>query len=332
MNRANVLRNLSPLVEGRLHDVRDASTSRIVVTPDMVQIRPKRGGPALEVADRKTVADFLKFPIGLADKLSPDTYSRTLTDLVQHTGRYAMVVKDDKVTSLVPFDGGHRPVDPEHLLDVIERTIPVEDYMRVMVTDQVASLEIAGERTEVVVDPQHSHIARGDLVKAGVMVTFSPMGVAYPTVQSYAVRLVCTNGATANTVLASFTGGGGEGDSIWQFFRRSIHKAYGSFDKVVTGWRELAAEDIDPERRATILENLIKAAALSDAVADAVRAQAIAHPPTNAWEMQNLLTYATTHLMERARPRQIAKALRVVADFGDEQKHAELCPLCHHRN
>ena len=245
MKRETVLRTIAPLVEGKLKEVKDSSTTRVIVTPDMVQLRPARGSPALEVADRKSLMSFAGLPLGLAGKLSPDTFSKALTELLQGQGQYSMVVKDDKVTSLVPY-GNRRAVDPEHLLDLIEKTIPVEDYMRVMVDKQTASLEVAGEQTMPVITPDGSHTRRGDLVKAGVMVRFSPMGVSLPYVQSYGVVLMCTNGAVANTVLAEFTGGhgGGEGDSVWQFFRQSIRRAYNSFDKVVAGWKKLVDEKV----------------------------------------------------------------------------------------
>lgn len=334
MKRETVLRTIAPLVEGKLREVKDSSTTRVIVTPDMVQLRPGRGSPALEVADRKSLMAFAGLPLGLAGKLSPETFSKALTELLQGHGQYSMVVKDDKVTSLVPY-GNRRAVDPEHLLDLIEKTIPVEDYMRVMLDKQTVSLEVAGEQTMPVITPDGSHTRRGDLVKAGVLVKFSPMGVSLPYVQSYGVVLTCTNGAVANTVLAEFTGGhggGGEGDSVWQFFRQSIRRAYNSFDKVVAGWKKLVDEKVEPEDRARMLEALIKSASITGPIAEAIRAKAIETPPETAWDMHNLITFATTHLMQRSDTQHITKALKVVADFGDETTHRLTCPLCHRQN
>ncbi|MDD5510660.1 MAG: hypothetical protein PHI12_07620 [Dehalococcoidales bacterium] len=331
MKRETVLKTIEPLVEGKIRDVKDSSGTRILVTPDMVQLRPGRGSPAIDVADKRSLMEFAGLPLGLAGKLSPETFSKALSELLQGHGSYSMVVKDDKITSLVPF-GTRRTVEPDHLLDLLEKTIPVEEYMRVMIDKQTVSLEVAGTETAPVIAPDGTHIPRGDLVKAGVLLRFSPMGITRPFVQSYAVRLVCTNGLTSNTVLSEFTGGGGEGDSVWQFFRQSIRRAYNSFDKVVSGWKKLVDEKVPPEERARMLEALIKDSGITGSVAEAIRARAIEQPPENAWDMQNLITYATSHLIERGNTRQIMKALKVVADFGDEATHRLTCPLCHRQN
>ena len=226
----------------------------------------------------------------------------------------------DKVTELVPY-GKKSAVSPERLLNLIEKIVPVQNYNRVdLLPNRVASLEIVGEKTQPV--------ARGELVRAGVKVNFSPMGIIDPLVQSYALVLACTNGATSNNILAEFNhggGGGDEGDDMWQFFRQSIRSAYKSFEQVVEGYKKLRAEDISPQDRAQMLETLLRQAHIGGKVGEAVRAMAIERPPRNAWEMQNLITYASSHLLEAA-PAQ--RAQQVAADFADEEKHHLSCPLC----
>jgi len=168
-------------------------------------------------------------------------------------------------------------------------------------------------------------------VQAGVKIDFAPMGTVDPRVQSYAMVLACTNGVTSNTILADFTGGGGgEGDDIWQFFRQSIRGAYGAFGQVVEGWRVLRKERIPAGDRASMLEALIRASKMPREAAEAVRAMAIQRPPANAWEMQNLITFASSHLLEE--PQHIERAQKVAADFADEERHARTCPLCHRSN
>jgi hypothetical protein len=134
-------------------------------------------------------------------------------------------------------------------------------------------------------------------------------------------------------VLSNFSGGnggGGEGDSVWQFFRSSIRKAYGSFDTVVNQWKKLQAENIPAADRARILAALLERAKIKGEVADAVMAMAVERPPRNAWDMHNLITFASTHLLTA--PAQVDRAQDIAAEFADESTHAKSCPLCHRRN
>ncbi|MHB8084384.1 MAG: hypothetical protein ACYDHZ_00965 [Dehalococcoidia bacterium] len=323
MNRDTVLREIQPHLGGEVKDFRDTSTIKINVTPDMITMRPSRGARLLEVDKEgaKSMVGFVGLPLHVAKTLSTHTFEEVLNEMLSHAGSFSSVMKEGKITDIVPFNSRH-PVNPEKLLDIVEKVVPSTEYNRYLFTPEtkLVSLEIIGEKTEPV--------TKGGLVRAGVKVDFSPMGIAKPHVQSYAVVLACTNGATANNIMADFGGGGGgEGDDIWQFFRSSIRKAYNSFDKVVVGWKRLANERIDPRERATILQALIKKGHFPDNIAEAIQAMAIENPPQNAWDMHNLITYASSHLLEG--PKIIHRAQDVAADFSDEVNHSKVCPLCH---
>ncbi|MFH1485748.1 MAG: hypothetical protein ABIH46_06735, partial [Chloroflexota bacterium] len=186
----------------------------------------------------------------------------------------------------------------------------------------VATLEIVGTERQAV--------RRGDMVRAGAMVTFSPINTVMPAVQSYVVRLVCTNGMTSRTVLANYAGGGGEGDDVWQWFRQSVHAAYQSLAEVVNRYREMSQERIPPEHRATMLEELIRQASITGKEAEAIRAQAIQAPPHNSYDMMNLITWATSHVVRSPARRQ--RALDASAAFASQSEHARRCPLCHSQN
>jgi len=313
------MEQIQPLVEGQVRDVKDARTVKIKVEPDMITMRPQKGSRLLEVpaeAARK-VASFAGLPLTVARSLSPHTFGLALNELLTQKEHFTLITLEDQVTDIVPYKSRHN-VDPGHLLDIVEKVLPVQDYLRVRTQDRTATIEIVGQKTEPVV--------RGDLVRAGVLVAFSPMGVTLPMVQSYAMVLACTNGATSNRVLSKFTGGSG-GDGIWDFFRSSIRRAYGAFNSVVEEWKHLQQENIAPEDRAAMLEALIKKAQLPQEVAEAVRAMAIERPPENSWQLHNLITYASSHLLSA--PKKIERAQSVAADFADEVTHARTCPLCH---
>lgn len=324
MKRNDVMEKINTVTDGNIRQINDSTGARVVLSGEVVSLRPRRGAQLLEM-DRdaaKSMVSLVGLPIGIARKLSDKTFSELLSELLQHTGSYSVVVKDNTVKELLPFS--NKPmVAPERLLNAVEKIIPGVEYNRVdVLPERVISLEIIGEKQDTVV--------KGDLVRAGVKTVFSPFGTTSPYVQSYAVRLVCTNGMTANNVLAEFTaggGGGGEGDDIWQFYRQSIRSAYRSFDKVMAGYRKLANDNVAPADRASMLEHLLRQAAIKGENAEAVRALAMENPPNNAWEMSNLITYAASHLLE-AGPRQRAQSVN--ADFIGEDGHAKTCPLCHH--
>jgi hypothetical protein len=326
MKRVEVLERVGPLIEGEVRNFRNTDGAKIGVGTDVITIRPHRGARLIDMAPAgvKSMVSFVGLPLKLAQGLSHNTFSQVLSELLEHTGKYSLILKDDRVVNVIPY-GAQTAVNPVRLLDIIEKTIPVQDYHRLTIQDKkpVVSLEIVGEKTQPVV--------RGDLVRAGVKVDFSPMGVINPMVQSYAVVLNCTNGATSNIVLAEFgggrPGGGGEGDSIWQFFRSSIKRAYNSFDQVVGQWKKLQSENIPPADRARMLAALLKKAQIGGEIADAVMAMAVENPPRNAWDMHNLITYASSHLLTA--PRQVDRTQRTAADFADEAAHARSCPLCH---
>lgn len=326
MKRVEVLERVGPLVEGEVRNIRESDGARVAAGADMVSLRPRRGARVVEMAPEgvKNMVSFAGLPLRLAQQLTHQTFSQLLSELMANTGKYSLIVKDDRVVNVIPY-GAQTMVNPVRLLDTIEKTIPVQDYHRLTILEKqpVVSLEIVGEKTQPVV--------RGDLVRAGVKVDFSPMGIVTPVVQSYAVVLNCTNGATSNVVLSEFHGGrgggGGEGDDIWQWFRSSVKRAYNSFDQVVGQWKKLQGENIPPVDRARMLAALLKKAQITGEIADAVMAMAVENPPRNAWDMHNLITYASSHLLTV--PRQVDRTQRTAADFADEATHTRSCPLCH---
>lgn len=327
MKRDDVMKIFNPLVEGDVKHYPSGVGARVQVAAGMVTLRPRRGAQLLEMekGGTQSLTKFVGLPLNIARAISPSTFGNCLSELLNGHGPYSVVMKDGRVTSVIPHGSKHT-VHPERLMDIAEKAMPLRDYHRAMVIDNtIASLEVLGERT--------SPVRRGDMVRAGVKINFSPMGTVSPLVQSFGVILSCTNGATSNVVLSEYHGNGGgseggsSGDSnVWDFFRKSIRSAYNSFDQVVGEWRHLSNENIPPEQRAAMLEALIRRAQLLPEVADSVRAMAINRPPQNAWEMHNLITYASSHLLRE--PKRIVRAQQVAADFADETQHGTTCPMC----
>ena len=322
MDRTAVLQDLEPISHVTTRQIEHNPRTRVIVEPGQVAIRPGAGGHLVPLGEEgvKAMTKFVGLPPKFGERLSPDTFGRVTTELLARKERYNLLMVDGEVQQFADFRGMRNlPVD--RVLSTIERVIPDCDYHRVStLANWSATLEIVGTKQE----PVH----RGDLVRAGAMVTFSPINTVSPVVQSYVMRLVCTNGATSRTVLAEYRGGG-EGDDIWQWFRQSVHAAYTSIGAIVERYRQMMQERVPADQRAGVLEELLRQAGITGKDAEAVRAQAIQNPPRNSYDMMNLITWASSHLITT--PERVHRALNASATFASVSDHASVCPLCHTR-
>ena len=320
MDRTVVLEKLEPVSRISARQVEHNPRTRVMVEPGQVIIRPGNGGHLIPLSENgvKAMTNFVGLPRKLGQELSPELFGRVVTELLGRKERYNLLLDDGQVEGLAEYRGV-RNLPVERVLSTIERAIPRCDYHRVTVLpDCAATLEIIGTKQEAV--------RRGDMVRAGAMVSFSPINTVLPMVQSYVLRLVCTNGAISKTVLTQFTGGGGEGDDIWQWFRQSVQAAYQSIGNIVNRYREMVQERIPADQRAAMLEELLRQAGITGKEAEAVRAQAIQNPPRNSYDMVNLITWASSHIISS--PPQRHRALNAGATFTSESQHATICPLC----
>lgn len=321
MNRTEVLEQMAPIMDLQLRDVEHNPRTRVMVDTEMVTFRPGAGARLMEVTPDgvRGMAREAGFPKDLGAKVSPDTFGRVMTELLAHKRRYSALMKDGRIVDFAkPRE--HRNVNPERVLQTVERVIPNVDFHRVIFPNQQSvSLEVVGEQQRAVV--------RGDLVRAGAVISFSPIGIINPMVQSYVMRLVCTNGLTSNDVIREFHFGGGEGDDVWQWFRQSVRTAYNALEHIVTRYRQMRSERIRPEDRAVVLEAILKEAGITREVADAVRNLALSEPPQNTYDIINLISWASSHLLES--PHQVIRARQAAADFADRAEHHRICPVCH---
>lgn len=326
MNRTEVLERLEPIMNTQLKEIEHSPRTRVMVAPEMVTFRPGGGGRILEMTKGgvQSLVKFVGLPETVAKNLRPETFGTVSTELLAHRRRYSLITKDGAITSVVKR-GEYRNINPERALRVIESAIPEIDFHRVLVLEnQVASLEVIGEKRQPV--------GKGDLIQAGANIVFSPIGTVDPQVMGYALCLACTNGATHTDVFREFKlggGGGGEGDDMWQWFRRSVREAYGALNHIVNRYRQMVDEQIPPDQRAMILTAMLHEAKISGRDAEAVRAMAIENPPENRYQMMNLITYASSHLLER--PEQVRRAQNTVAEYAHDHADHHECPYCHSR-
>ena len=310
----------------QLREIDHNPRTRVMVAPEHVSLRPGGGKRILEVTPGgvMSLVKLSGLPETVAKNIRPETFGLVATELLASKRRYSVVLKDGAVTNFVRR-GEYRDTNPERALQAIEAGVRGAEFHRVMILDNlIAQIEVVGE--------ERQPVARGDLVQAGAMVQFSPIGTIEPLVQAYALRLACTNGVTHNEVIREFHhhGGGGEGDDIWQWFRRSVREAYQTINPIIQRYRSMMDELISPEQPAQVLTAMLHEARISGGAAEAVRAMAIENPPENRYQMMNLLSYASSHLLER--PDQVRRAQNTVAEYAHEHTDHRECPLCHRHN
>jgi hypothetical protein len=297
--------------------------TKVLVQPEQTFIRPGSGGALIPLskAGSTNLAKFTGVPNKLVEGLGAGLWSQVANHLLMQKGRYTVLFDgNEEVVDFAEFRGGVGYLAVERVLAAVEKGIPRGvEWNRVEILDgHTAVLEVLGARQE--------NVRRGDLVRAGAMVKFSPTGMILPTVQSYVLRLVCTNGQTSRLVLSNFTGGGGEGDNVWQWFRQSVRAAYDSVGDLMNRYREMINDRIPANHRAEVLEALLRNAGIKGKEAEAVRAQALANPPRNSYDMMNLITWASSHIVQTPARRQ--RIMSASSEFIDEADHTQVCPLC----
>jgi len=285
-------------------------------------IKPTETGKFLPVTveGAKSMAHLARYPDDLGKKLTPATFSKVVTELLARLGNYTLLMRDNEVVALAKA-GDHHALDAERVLRTIDQ-VGQADYHRVHIDGQTARLEIVGT--------QEQAVARGDMVRAGSMVQFSPIGSIAPSVQSFVMQLVCTNGAVTMDVVREYNYGGGDNGGnnggVWNWFKESIRDSRGALTGTVAQWRRMREERVPPGDRAGMLQAMLRQAHIAGPAAEAVRAQALENPPRSAYDMHNLITWASSHVLTD--PVEVRRAQIAAAAFSSETTHAHLCPTC----
>ncbi len=319
MNNAAVLEKMAPIMGVKSKQVDHGPGTRVVLEPDAIYLRPGERQHSIKLAPEgiKQLATFAGVPQNLGGQLTANTYGLVVNELMQGKERYHVLMKDNEIVAFSDASQ-YTNTPPDKVLKIINSAIRGEvDYNRVFVDGYTVTLEIAGEKQEAV--------AKGDLVQGGSLVQFSPIGIIRPQVRAFVIRLVCTNGATSNDGFSEFNYSGE--DDLWEWMKRSIRNSYKSLDNVVSRWQQLRSEKIPAADRALMLQRLIKDAKMTRETAEAVHARALEVPPETSYDMLNLVTWASSHVMKSSK--EIMRAYNTVNQFTHETEHGRICPVCH---
>jgi len=325
MDRVQVLERLEPIADVQLRNIIHQPNTTVALVPSERRIAFRPGGGArmldMSLEGMQGLASFIGLQEGMIEKLQSKTLVAVMSELLAERRQYSLIIKAGVV---IGFNkpARHNPINVERMLRTIESAVPGAEYTRVLVDEArySASIEIVGTHSEPVV--------QGDLIRAGAMVAFSPINTIVPEVQAYVLRLMCTNGVTTNDVLRKFDyGGNGGGENFTRWLRQSIRDSYRAVGGIVTRWRQMIEEELRPEDRAMVLETMIREAGITKDAAQAVRNLALREPPNNTYDIINLISWASSHLLES--PRQVMRARQAVANFTERTEHQRICPVCH---
>ncbi len=329
--REETLEHIAEMSNFRAVQVKDTAHLRVLATPEGFQMRPG-GRKSYRIGEEGIVPTlaFAGIPKGLATALNPRTTAQALEEVLRKAGALTLLAREEELTD-VTKPGKYNPIDPERVFRTVERSVPDFEVHRILdLPHHTVSLQLLG-----VDEPRpvrgEGHAAVNDLIRAGVLVEFSPLGLTDPLVQAFAMRLVCTNGAVANDVLREFHFGGrrgGEGDDVWQFFRKSAREAYRAIGRIVERYEQLRRDEVAPADRAMILAAVIKEAGLGQEARAAIEARALENPPQNAFDVYNLITWGSSHVEQDSR--RVRRAQRAAANFSAAETHLRFCPTCRH--
>lgn len=292
-------------------------------------IKPSSGARSipLSVDGSKNLIALVGMSAKMRTDLSGGTFLKASSELLAKRGRFTVLTKDGVGVDVM---GGkhHYAVEPDRALRTMEQ-VGLVDFHRVYTrNDRSVVIQTLGDRIEPVTK------AKGDRVQAGASLIMSPIGTVVPSVQSFSMVIACTNGMTMEEVdeTFSFADGGGSNNpnGFWDWLRRNLRKAQDSIGIQTQHFREMQAHRIGPNERAAALEGMIRQSHLPDDLGEAVRARALAHPPTNAWELMNLITWGTTHATSDYDV--VRKSQKAMSQFAHNVAVHKVCPLCSSQN
>ncbi len=320
MHRTELLADMESILEVEYRQLGNLLT-RVEVTPG-VGMTLSDGPDELSLSDDgvRSLLGYAKIPERMIPRISGGTGTSLVNELLARKGATGLLIHKDEGIVEVLSHRESRQMPVEKVLDTLERIIPETEYVRpVLMPNRCVQLEVIGAETEAV--------AAGDIIKAGVAIRFSPVGIMDPEIQTFVQRLVCTNGMTSTSVLKNFILGSGDDDDLWQWFEGGVTEAYNSLSDVIGKYRHLIGEKLEPKDRARLLAGLLNKAQPGAVAQEAIHARMVEEPPENSYDVLNLVSWASSHVIQE--PKRILKTQRAVAAFTDEDTHSHLCAVCH---
>ena len=321
MNREQLMDVLEPLSHLKVQTV--SSEASLELTPNgTLWLSDDDNTWNLEDNSRKSLLKQIGVTDALLKKLNNVTASQVATELYRRQGEVSALTADDYIVGFTNY-GRYKQLPINEVFDNVEKSLGGDvEYNRAMVLpNKDIRVEIAGQDEQAV--------GVGDLVRSGVLLQFNPMGLTDPTIQTYGLRLACVNGMTSTKVIEQYALGLDEdvtNEDVMTWMRNTSSDAYSAFPQVVKQWRTLLEEEILSEDRPLLLGGIVQDAGLRGDVASTLWAKATEEPPQTAYDILNLMTWLSSHVIED--PKKVIRLQQVSANFADEVFHNKSCPTC----
>ena len=322
MDKGELMSVLEPVVGLSMADV---SNEASIVDMASGELMVRANGSEHLVVDRarKRLLSHIKVSGSLVDRLHVNTASNLLTELYQDGDGMSVLVNSDGVMLDFVDQKGYKSVGIPDMLEAVEEVLgsDVEFNRAFVLPNYDVRLEIVGAE-EVAVNA-------GDLIRAGVCIQFSPVGITNPTIQTFGVRLVCTNGMIGTTVFDNYELGldfTGSNDDMFNWIKSTTDEAYSSIHQTAAQLRVLSEQPVSATDRPQLIASLANQARLRGRDASALWAQATEYPPETAYDVLNLMTWLSSHVLED--PKRVIRAQDASAGFVDQVYHRRFCPTC----
>ena len=321
MKRDQLMDVLEPLANLKVQTV--SGEASLELTPNgSLWLSDDNNDWSLDDHSRKALLKQIGVSDSLLKKLNNVTATQVATELYRRQGDVSALTADDYIVGFTTY-GRYKQLPLNEVFDNVEQSLGTDiDYNRAMVLpNKDIRVEIAGQ------DEQAVDV--GDLVRSGVILQFNPMGLTDPTIQTYGLRLSCVNGMTSTKVIEQYALGLDDdvtNEDVMTWIRNTSSDAYGAFPQVVKQWRTLLEEEIPSEDRPLLIGGIVQDAGLRGDLASALWAKATEEPPQTAYDVLNLMTWLSSHVIED--PKKVVRLQQVSANFADEVFHNKSCPTC----
>jgi len=257
-----------------------------------------------------SVVPLLGIPKNFLQKCPIDLQVSILNHFSQQLGYPSMVTKDDRVIAFAVKDS--LLISPNMVIEKIEKNTECREYDKVLVYDNIIDIYVVGETEKEVV--------KGDIVKGGVGVMFSPLGIVSPEITSYTYRLLCSNGLIAPESLSRFKmGSAGDGFDSW--FSETLPRAYDIAFAQVEKFREMRNVKLNGNTPG-IFRHLVEKFPL--VVQNLLYEEVLREKPGNLYELMNIITAFASHKVENP-----LRMKTLMMASGGMATHYETCPSCH---
>lgn len=177
-----------------------------------------------------------------------------------------------------------------------------------------------------VITPKEVEVRKNDIFNEGIRIQHSLTGATSSKVSAYLFRQWCSNGATTEDQIDSWSRRSNSGDDFSIWLQKSIMAADKSFGQEITRVRALQ-EIPTSEHTAEILNSVLDSSSVPQKLQKEVRSILVDRGAETLYDIYNVLTEVDTHTKYSDDHPLSAGLLDKVACHLTH--HSELCPVCH---